>query len=515
MGPNITRRGVLAGGAGLTALALGTGRLQAQQSKNIVVAVQEIPPQLDPILVEYNSGYRILFNVYDTLIGTDYLNKFAVVPGLATTWKRVGETVLELELRQGVKFHDGSEMTAEDVAFSFGKERMMDPASRGYAATRAYLGTISKVEATDRYKVRVSTDKPDPVIEKRLAGWSAQVISKAAFQKVNDWDKWARNPVATGPFVMAEVKTGESLTLKAFDGYWGGKPNIEKVTFVAVPELSARIAGLISGEFDMITELPPDQFATINANAGLSVAGGSIANNRVIKYNSQHPTLRDPRIRQALTLAIDRKAIVDAFWGGQVAIERGNQVPAFGAMYIDDYPLPEYNPQKAQELLKAAGYAGAPIPYRTVDGYYIAQLSTAQALKAMWEQVGFVIDLGVRENFGQINAENYAIRDGSEPVTFADPISSVWRAYGPASRGTQSAIGWQNQRFDELGQKLLSTLDLQERRTAFREMLDILTWDDPAAAVLHSFGMFYGTRNSVKWKPYPAAYMDFRRENAA
>lgn len=512
MSTRITRRGMLAGGVGLGALGFAAGRAGAQQKRDLVVAVQDIPPQLDPILVEYLSGYRILYNVYDTLIGTDYRKNFAVVPGLASSWKRIGDTALELSLREGVKFHDGTAMTAEDVAFSFGKVRMMDPGSRGHAATRAYLGTLAAVEAVDRYTVRVTTTGPDPVLEKRLAGWSAQVISKAGFERAKDWDSWARNPVATGPFTLAKVKTGESIRIEAFADYWGGAPDVKSVTFVAVPELSARVSGLIAGEFDIITELPPDQFRTITG-AGSDVLGGSIANIRVIKYNTAHPSLRDPRIRQAMTLAIDRKAIVDAFWAGKVAIERGNQVPAFGDMYIGDYPLPEYNPAKARALLQAAGYNGAAIPYLTIDGYYIAELSTAQALKAMWEAVGLKIDLGVRESFAQINAETYAVRDGSEPVTFADPISSVWRAYGPASRGTVSAIGWQNQRFDALGGKLLVTLDLGERRRIFREMLDILAWDDPAGAVLHSFGMFYGAKPGLGWQPYPAAYMDFRREN--
>lgn len=515
MGPQLTRRTVLAGGASIASLAL-TSRLYAQSDRPaLTVAVQEIPPQLDPVLIEYNSGYRIMFNVYDTLVGMNYLDDFALTPGLARSWQRLDDLTLEVQLREGVKFHNGEEMTSEDVAFTFGAERMMDPQSRGHAPTRAYLGTIEAVEPAGRYAVRVTTREPDPVLPQRLAGWTAQVLNKKAFESVGDWDRWAREPVATGPFRMGEFRTGERLVLEAFDDYWGGRPTVQSVTFVVIPELSARIAGLISGEFDIITELPPDQFSTVESRGDLEVIGGPIANNRVVKYDTSHPVLQKVEIRQALSLAIDRQALVDSFWGGRVSVPRGNQVPAFGDMYIEDYPLPEYNPAKARELIAAAGYQGEPIEYRTVDGYYIAQLPTAQVLTAMWEAVGLKIDLGVRENFGQINTEGFAIRDGSEPVTFPDPLSSLWRAYGPASRGTQSAVAWENERFDTLGQILLSSLDQGERRRAFREMLDIVTWQDPPATVLHSFGMFYGKRKAVQWQPYPAAYMDFRPHNLA
>ena len=107
-------------------------------------------------------------NIWDYLIATDYLHDLKNGPMLATEWHRTDDRTLEFTLRQGVKFHDGSEMTAEDVAFTFGDQRIMSPTSRGYAPSRPFLGTIEKAEATGRYSVRLATKQPDPLIERRL-----------------------------------------------------------------------------------------------------------------------------------------------------------------------------------------------------------------------------------------------------------------------------------------------------------------------------------------------------------
>jgi peptide/nickel transport system substrate-binding protein len=514
---NTHRRAVLRGaGTSILSLAMPSIGRATGERKSLRIAVQDVPPQLDPLLLEYNSGQRVMFNVYDTLLGMDYLKNFTLAPSLAVEWKRVDDLTLDVVLRKDVRFQDGSTLTAEDVAFTFGPERMTDPKSKGYAPSRAYFGTVSSVDALDDHRVRIRTAQPDPVLEQRFAGWTSQIVSKRAFLRAGDWNAWARNPCATGPYRLTEFKIDERIVLEAFDDYWGGRPPYASISFIVVPEVASRIAGIIAGDFDIITELPTDQFASIRKQDALEVVGGSIANPRVLKFDKRHPVVANVDIRRALTLAIDREAIVDALWAGQVAIPNGPQFPYYGDLYISDYPAPAYDPDKAKRLLAGAGYNREPVPYRTLPGYYAAELQTAQVLKSMWEAVGFNIDLQVRENWGQIFGEkpSFGVRNGTDPILFPDPISSLWKAYGPGSRLGGSPAFWQNDRFDELGGVLATTLDKQKRRAAFKEMLDIYSWGDPPGTVLHTLGMFYAKRKDVAWTPYPAAYMDFRAANA-
>ena len=216
----MSRRAALAG-LGALGAAEWSVPTRAEARPNIVVAVQQNPDLLDPFLVISNVSYRVQDNIWDYLIATDYLHDLKNGPMLATEWHRTDDRTLEFTLRQGVKFHDGSEMTAEDVAFTFGDERILSPTSRGYAPSRPFLGTIEKVEATGPYSVRLVTRQPDPLIERRLAGWGAQIISKRAFLAAKDWDAWGRAPVGTGPYKLGALKSGESILLVAHDRVLG------------------------------------------------------------------------------------------------------------------------------------------------------------------------------------------------------------------------------------------------------------------------------------------------------
>ena len=196
----------------------------------------------------------------------------------------------------------GANWPGVDVAFTFGPERILDPKSPGYVPSRPFLGTIEKVEVIGPLKVRVTTKQPGPLIGRRLAGWGAQIISKRAFQAAGSWNAWGRAPVGTGPYKVKQLKCGESITLVAHDDYWGGRPPAASVKFLIVPEIAARMAGLAAGDYDLITEVPPDQFKTIEADGKFEVVGGPILNRRVLLYDKFNPQLADVHVRRALRL---------------------------------------------------------------------------------------------------------------------------------------------------------------------------------------------------------------------
>ena len=130
----------------------------------------------------------------------------------------------------------------------------------------------------------------------------------------------ARRRSETGPYKLVEFKPDEYQRFERFDDYWGEKAPIKAFTLKVVPEMAARVAGLLSGEYDIITEIGPDQFETITGNDGTDVTGGPINNIRIIPYDARHPALRDPRVRRAMNLAIDRQLIVDSLYGGRTVV---------------------------------------------------------------------------------------------------------------------------------------------------------------------------------------------------
>lgn len=508
--------GLLTGAAvaGLPAIA----RSQSAQATRLVIGMPVGPRTLEPTREVSNVLFRTAYNIYDTLIAIDFKNDARLVPGLATAWKRQSPTVVELTLRDGVRFHDGSIMTAEDVAFSFGTERMGEK-SPGHQLTRPFVGSFERVEAVDARTVRVVARNSDPLIEQRLASWGSQIVSKKAFLAVastdgKDFGAWERAPVATGPYRVKEFRTDDRIVLEAHDGYFGGRPNAKEVVFRVMPEASSRYAALAAGDIDIATEMSVDQIPTIEKHKGLKVLGGPIQNIRVLVYDKTHPVLADVRIRRALSLAIDRRTIVDSLYLGRTEVPRSFQNPAFGALYDAQRPLPAFDPDRARALVKESGYRGQPIPYKVMTNYYTLQIQTAQVLVEMWRAVGLNVVIAVKENVAQVSApEDRGIRDWSNTIFFNDPVGVLWRLYGPRGIVQRVTKEWTNEAFNKLGEVLETSTDLEERRRAFRGMLEIYEDVDPPGTVLHDLTMFYGVRPGVDWSPYPIEYMDLRPTN--
>jgi peptide/nickel transport system substrate-binding protein len=491
------------GGLGLAYLGAPVLSFAQASGSTLVVAMDEVPKQLDPLLYQTNPGYRTMWNVFDSLLTVDYGGDGALKPALAASWKRVDGQTVDVVLRDGVTFHDGSPLTVEDVVFSLGPQRIADKNSPGFGTAQQFLATIAGAEARDSKTVRITSKTTDPTLELRLTAWGSQIISKAAFEKNGGWDGYGRNPVATGPYQVVSI-TPDAITLKAFPKYWNGEPKITNLTFRSAPELSSRIASLNSGDFDVAVDVPTDQFAAVTRSPNLEIVGGTIASIRVVKYDTRNPQLKDVRVRKALGLAIDRKAIVDALWAGMVDIPHGHQLPSFGPLVNPDRPAYQYDPDQAKKLLDEAGYKGETIPYRIRVAAYGPELATAQVLIAMWQAVGVNLDMQIKENFGQLmEYPGTGIRNGVDPVLVNDPLFGLWRSYDDSQKEI-----WANQEFFDLGHKLQTSLDLEERKQAFWRMMDIFD-EDPPAAILHTMGTFYGKEKTLQWTPWPSSYVSF------
>ncbi len=477
--------------------------------------------------------------IFENLIARNLKSKLEPIPGLAESWKRLDERTVELALRKGVKFHNGDEMTSEDVVFTFGPERMFGTAYdnssnktlfttvmardsiEGKKLPAEVLGiakrvwpSLEKVEAVDKYTVRFVNRVPDVTMEGRIASGASEIISKRGFMEAKTWIEWARKPIATGPYKVREFKPDESLILDAHDEYWGGRPPLKTIRFVVVPEVPSRINGLLSGQYEFICDVPPDQVATIAQNPKFEVQGGLITNHRILVFDKHHPQFVDPRVRQAMTHAIDRQAIVDSLWAGRTRVPPGLQWEFYGPMFVEGWTVPEYDPKKAQALLKAANYKGEPIPFRVLNNYYTNQVATAQIEVEMWRAAGLNVEIQMRENWQQIfeNDGKRAIRDWSNSAAFSDPISSLVGQHGPQGQQQQSKE-WANEEMNRLCGLLETETDMAKRKAMFKRMLEICEREDPAFTVLHQTATFTAKRKDIEWQASPAFQMDFRAEN--
>jgi len=487
----------------------------AQGAKDVVVGVSRNPATLDPCMEYSTQSWRVHFSIFDTLLRYDEVDNFRLVPWLAESWKRVDDRTVDFTLREGVKFHNGDLLTADDVVFTFGPERVLTEGAPGYAMTRATLGTIERVEALAPNVARFVTKAADPLLEMRVATFPAQIVCKRAFKEAASFDAWQAAPVGTGPYKVREFRVDDFVQLDAFDDYWAGKPNASSLKFQVAPEVSSRIAGLVSGQFQIISELTPDQFAMVKAS-GCSVVGGKVANNRTIVYDTTNPVMKEVRIRRALSLAIDRDLIVESLWGGGIGVPNGNQWPAFGDLYFADWPAYKSDPEAAAALVREAGYDGTVIEYRITGTNYTFETQTAEILVAMWRAAGLNVKLVFKENSQQILVpEGRGIRNWSNSMVYPDPLGGWWRLFGPYGPVQVSNKEWMNAEFNEQSKTLEHSLDPKARKAAWRRMMEIWHNDDPPGTVLHDFGMFYGLASGIGWTPLPAEYMDFRKERLA
>ena len=271
--------------------------------------------------------------------------------------------------------------------------------------------------------------------------------------------------------------------------------------------------GLRAGDFDFACDMPPDQIAPIESNPRHEVVGGPIMNIRLTIFDKHHPVLKDPRVRRAMTHAVDRQAIVEALWAGRTRVPKGLQWDFFGPMLLGDWSAPAYDPVEAKRLLKEAGYDGAPVPYQMLNNYYTNQVQTAEIMVEQWKAVGLNVAIEMKENWGQIIGRfpGRGICENSNSSWFNDPVASL-SAYTPGGQ-TWEAGQWENEEMIGLMAALQDSTDMDKRRATFRRMLTITEREDPVYNVIHQNATFTAKRRDYKWRPAQSFVVDFRASN--
>jgi peptide/nickel transport system substrate-binding protein len=514
----ISRRALLAAPTLLAMPAIAQG----DDRPTLTVAVQKLSNSntFEPPREQSNVGFRIHGLYAEQLVGTNWLGNAELVPGLATEWRRPDASTLDLTLRQGVRFHDGREMTAEDVAFSFGERLFGTQGAAGTGQSGVLAGTATKeppaevvavsrrtypglerIEITGRNTLRFVNGTPDVTLEGRIAQSVGAILSRQAFAAAPSWLEWGRAPVGTGPYRIADFRPDTSLVMEAHDSYWGGRPPARRLRFVEVPEVSGRVNGLFSGEYDFACDIPPDQISVVERNSRFEVLGSPINNIRKLAFDKTHPVLADARIRRAMTHAIDRQVLVDTLWAGRTQIPRGMQLESYGAMYLPDWENPRFDPAEARRLLREANYRGQPITYRLLNNYYTNQVASAQIAVEMWRAVGLNVQIEMLENFSQVTARTpgRGVRDWSNTSVFGDPVAGLLRSFGPRTEAERTGE-WASEDFNRTSTALEAETDIARRRELFRRLLTIVEREDPGYILLHQAAAFTAKRKDIQWR---------------
>jgi peptide/nickel transport system substrate-binding protein len=506
----LTRRDLLKGAAALGAAAAvpltagGPALAQTTQKKELITAQSGDVSKFDPHYSTSSNDVRVSFNLFDNLTSRHPDGK--LYPGLATEWKLEGPTSWRFKLRQGVKFHNGDPLTSADVKYSI--ERTYDPAAKTMVAT--VFGTIEKVDATDASTIVITTKKPDPLLAARLAFYGGQVVPKKYLESVGN-DAFNAKPIGSGPVRFTSWVKDDRAILEANLDYWGGKIDMDRWVMRPIPETAPRIAALLKGEVDAITQLPPDQEDRVAANPATRVAGALYAGLYVLAVNSKRPPLDNPLVKQALSLAIDREAIVKELWRGRGVVPNGPI--AKGDNHFDaSLPPLAYNPAEAKARLQKAGYKGEEIFIETTVAYVAQDKAMAEAIAAMWKDVGVNVKVEVIEYSVRAQKNREKSFKGvfwSDPTsTLSDPDGMMWRLLGPG--GPQDY--WREAKFDELGNAARFSVDEKFRGTAYKDMTKIFLEHLPWLPVIQPYED-YGIQKYIDFTPNPNQQFEIRRFN--
>jgi peptide/nickel transport system substrate-binding protein len=483
----------------------GSGRATSTAPANktdLVIATAADVAKLDPHMGTSFQDTVVTFNLFDTLTARD--PDLNLIPRLATEWKTTGDKTWEFKLRQDVKFHDGSPLTSADVKFSI--ERTYDPNAKTLVAT--VFTTVERVDAPDPQTVIFTTKQPDPLLPARLAFYGGQIIPKAYFERVGP-DEFNAKPIGSGVVKFKEWIKDDRLVLDANKEYWGGAPDFDTVAFKPIPENQPRLAALLAGQADMALKLIPDQVDQLKNNEKVRAEGASYAGLYVLAVNSKVPPLDNPKVKQALSLAIDREAIVKSLWRGQGAVPNGFVAP--GDTYYDPSRKPfAYDPSTAKALLQEAGYQGQEIVLEssTIVGN---DRQMSEAIVEMWRQVGVNARLDLIEASVRAQKNRDKTFKGlfwSDPTsTLQDPDGMMYRLLGPD--GPQDY--WRDYEWDRLGEGARFTLDPRLREAAYKRMQEIMDVHFPWIPVIVPVEN-HGVASYLNWRSNPNQTLELRRE---
>jgi peptide/nickel transport system substrate-binding protein len=449
-----------------------------QQGGEAVFALRADAVSLAPFGILLGQAHEAKEVGYDSLLAYD--KDLNIVPGLAESWENVDENTWEFKLREGVKFHNGKELKAEDVVYSLtlgADATSVDPAAASVAGFKA---AITNVEAVDDYTVRITTDGPDATVP----GWFAwSRWSVIAPKDVYDQIEPTVEMDGTGPYKLVEYVQNDRLVFERNPDFWGeGQGCLDRLTLKIIPDEAARIAALRAGEVDIAEVTSYDTARPLLNDPNITVMTGTMGENRVMQISSKGDgkPWDDKRVRQAISMAINRQGMIDNIYGGQAVLTAS--VPEGWGTYgltqaeLAENPYIKYDPEGAKALLTEAGYADGFDVSLIIPSTASEYVTLGEVIKENLAEVGINVTL-VPTEAAQFSAL-YSAGDFEMLINAhgfrRDPVGKLTQ-YGqpdaaPQSNWWNSPNGWRNEEMIELYNQAVGTFDEAERAPIIHEL---------------------------------------------
>ena len=441
---------------------------------------------LDPHFFHLTPNTEIDKLIYSGLITQDANLK--VVPDLAVSWRTTDPTHWEFKLRPGVKWQDGSPLTADDVVFSYQRARNV-PNSPG--SFLQFLKHVKTTTATDDHTVVVETDQPDPILLNEIL--NVWIVSRKNAENATTADYNSRKAsVGTGPYRVVEWVPGDHITLERFDGYFGAKPDWQRVTYKPITSDASRVAALLSGDVDLINNVPGNDVATLKANPKVTL--GTMESNRCYfwtldvdrdpspqitdadgKPMTKNP-LKDERVRRAMSMAIDRAALVSKVMQGQ-AVEAAQFNPQGTPGTSAKLKPVAYDLAGAKKLLAEAGYVnGFGVVVNSSNDRYPNDAQVNQAVAQMWSRLGLKTSVNAVPKaiyFPRVVKLEYSVSMAGNSTDTGEPLSQLQYLLGTYTPSKGMGAGnsgrYSDPKFDAIIDKAAMTLDDGKRNALLAE----------------------------------------------
>ncbi|MEU8898905.1 ABC transporter substrate-binding protein [Nocardia sp. NPDC048505] len=521
----VGRRKLLLGGAGAFGVAAlgGTAMLAGCGTENGPLGA-EGPPQpggrlrtaiagrsasadvLDPHQAGSSAGGAVSKNVWDKLVA--YNNDLTLRYRLAESLRPNADgSEWRIRLRPGVRFSDGSPLTARDVLWSF--ERMLDPAKN--SSGDLAVVDLANTRAEGDLDVLVRMKSPLADFGSVLAGWYCYIVKDGT--GVIDG---SRIPVGTGPFALERWSPGDRTLLRRNEQHWDGRPLLDEVEIIQIAETEARVNAFLSGEADVVHEISYLQARTLSDTADTTVVVPPAGLMGAFQMRVDTAPFDDPRVRQAMRLAVDRQAMVDSVYYGYAEV--GNDVYGKGApFYHDALPQRAYDPRRARELLREAGKENLTVTLPTADGMP-GMLESATLFAEQAKAAGITIKLEsvpADTYFSQVSGKASLSHIGWWNYSLDYFYGQTMTSSSP-SNGT----GWRRPGWDATFAQARAAMDPERRRALYAELQQEL-WNE-GGYILHSFAKrpdaakkyVGGVRNGVPgtddWANYATTWLAAR-----
>lgn len=472
----------------------------AGNSKVLRVGWLSEPKTLDPVGPSDNPSLWTLHNVHDTLVRISDDSK-RIEPDLAKSWDLSSDNLTyTFHLRQGLKFHNGDEVTAEDVVFSLNRTR--NPKECPYSSM---FDPIKQIQAVDKHTVKIVLSAPYAPILADLAMFNAAIIPKKYFQKVGGTEKFGRHPIGAGPFKFEYWKPGEEIMFSKFEDYWReGLPKVDKLSYLIMPDASSRAIAVRGGSLDVAVYVPFNEVQSLKAASGVKVAVDIIWRHDFVKINCGIKPFKDVRVRQALNYAVNKEGIIKAvlFGFGKVA---SSYIPPVKYYNTDLRPYP-YDPSKAKALLKSAGYPnGFKTSILTTAGEPM-MVSIATILQQNLQDIGIKASIEKVEEgtrWDRLIARKYELSPDYYTSDILD--DDLLTDFGISSAGNQAYFSdYHNPKVEELASLGRNTLD-EKKRAEIYHKIQKKVMEDAAQIFLTTTPTATAMRDNVQGLIIPAS----------